>query len=83
MNRLALNCNLLIKRFLYYYCYYNIFHLIYFFFSLIMKRKIVTKRQRMASTDEGLFEIERFKKCSKTFIIKNNLKFIDFFLTIL
>ena len=42
-----------------------------------MKRKMVTKRQRMAYADEGLFEIERFKKCSKTFIVKNNLKFLD------
>jgi len=43
-----------------------------------MKRKTVTKCQRMSSTDEGLFEIERFKKCSKTFVIQNTLKFIDY-----
>ncbi|CAI6372093.1 unnamed protein product [Macrosiphum euphorbiae] len=45
-----------------------------------MKRKTVTKRQRMTSSDEGLFEIERFKKCSKTFVIKNTLDFIDYML---
>ncbi len=43
-----------------------------------MKRKTITKCQRMMSTDKGLFEIERFKKCSKTFIIKNTLEFIDY-----
>jgi len=43
-----------------------------------MKRKTITKRQRMASTDEELFEIERFKKCANTFIIKNILNFIDY-----
>ncbi|XP_060855282.1 uncharacterized protein LOC132932956 [Metopolophium dirhodum] len=43
-----------------------------------MKRKTVTKHERMSSSDEGLFEIERFKKCSKTFLIKNTLNFIDY-----
>jgi len=43
-----------------------------------MKRKTVTKNQRLSSTDEGLFEIERFKKCSKTYVIKNTLEFIDY-----
>ena len=43
-----------------------------------MKRKTVTKCQRMSSNDKGIFEIERFKKCSKTFVIKNTLKFIDY-----
>lgn len=43
-----------------------------------MKRKTVTKWQRMQTTDTGLVEIERFKKCSKTFVIKNMLAFIDY-----
>ncbi|XP_060855571.1 uncharacterized protein LOC132933276 [Metopolophium dirhodum] len=43
-----------------------------------MKRQTVRKCQRTISTDKELFEIERFKKCSKTFIIKNTLDFIDY-----
>jgi len=43
-----------------------------------MKRKTVTKCQQMSFTDTGLFEIERFKKCSKTFVIKNTLQIIDY-----
>ncbi|KAE9542741.1 hypothetical protein AGLY_002652 [Aphis glycines] len=35
---------------------------------LIMKRKVIRKYQRMNTTGTGLIEIERFKKCSKTFI---------------
>lgn len=29
-------------------------------------------------SNEDLFEIERFKKCSKTYIIKNTLEFMDY-----
>ncbi|CAI6372312.1 unnamed protein product [Macrosiphum euphorbiae] len=43
-----------------------------------MKRRTVRKCQRTISTDKELFEIERFKKCSKTFIIRNTLDFIDY-----
>ncbi|KAE9529152.1 hypothetical protein AGLY_011948 [Aphis glycines] len=43
-----------------------------------MKRKVIRKYQRMNTTGTGLIEIERFKKCSKTFVIKNNKKYTDY-----
>lgn len=43
-----------------------------------MKRKVITKYQRMNTSGTGMIEIERFKKCSKTFIIKNSKKYTDY-----
>lgn len=43
-----------------------------------MKRSVITKYQRMNTSGSGLIEIERFKKCSKTFIIKNSQKYVDY-----
>ncbi|XP_050059716.1 uncharacterized protein LOC126551002 [Aphis gossypii] len=47
-----------------------------------MKRNTITKRRRMESTAESeLVEIERFKSCSRTFIVKNKEEIIDYHLT--
>lgn len=44
-----------------------------------MKRNTITKRRRMESAAEGeLVEIERFKSCSRTFIVKNKEEIIDY-----
>ncbi|KAE9521487.1 hypothetical protein AGLY_018121, partial [Aphis glycines] len=44
-----------------------------------MKRNTITKRRRMESTVESeLVEIERFKSCSRTFIVKNKEEIIDY-----
>ncbi|KAE9544290.1 hypothetical protein AGLY_001469 [Aphis glycines] len=45
---------------------------------LIMNRNIITKKQRMNTIGSGLIEIERFRKGSKTFIIKNCENYIDY-----
>lgn len=39
---------------------------------------IITKRTRMNVIGSGLIQIDRFKKCSKTFVLKNDYNFIDF-----
>ncbi|KAF0691520.1 Uncharacterized protein FWK35_00029021 [Aphis craccivora] len=50
--------------------------------SYKMKRNTITKRRRMKSAAEGeLVEIERFKSCSRTFIVKNKEEIIDYHLT--
>ena len=61
---------------------------IFYVYSCIMgrMRKTISNRQpsksivsnRQSSESIELIEIERFKKCSKTFMIKNNLEFIDY-----
>ncbi|KAE9522456.1 hypothetical protein AGLY_017117 [Aphis glycines] len=44
-----------------------------------MKRNTITKRRRMESAAESeLVEIERFKSCSRTFIVKNKEEIIDY-----
>ncbi|KAE9521636.1 hypothetical protein AGLY_017932 [Aphis glycines] len=46
----------------------------------IMKRNTITKRRRMESAVKGeLVEIERFKNCSRTFIVKNKEEIIDYY----
>ena len=50
----------------------------FFYYSLIMKRKVITKYQRMNTSGTELIEIERFKKCAKTYIIKNYKKYTDY-----
>ncbi len=45
-----------------------------------MKRNTITKRRRMESAVKGeLVEIERFKNCSRTFIVKNKEEIIDYY----
>ncbi|XP_050066082.1 uncharacterized protein LOC126555168 [Aphis gossypii] len=43
-----------------------------------MNRNIITKKQRMNTIGSGLIDIERFRKGSKTFIIKNCENYIDY-----
>jgi hypothetical protein len=43
-----------------------------------MKRRMISKSIRMNTIGDGLVEIERFKKTSKTFFIKNTSKFISY-----
>ena len=43
-----------------------------------MKRQTISKSIRMSTIGDGLVEIERFKKSSKTFFIKNTSKFIHY-----
>ncbi|CAI6356350.1 unnamed protein product [Macrosiphum euphorbiae] len=43
-----------------------------------MKRNTITKRRRMESDEGGLVEIERFKSCSRTYIVKNKEEIIDY-----
>jgi len=44
----------------------------------MIKRNTITKRRRMETIGNGLVEIERFKSCSKIFIIQNKKKFINY-----
>jgi hypothetical protein len=43
-----------------------------------MKWRMISKSIRMNTIGDGLEEIERFKKTSKTFFIKNKSKFINY-----
>ncbi|XP_022180830.1 uncharacterized protein LOC111041004 [Myzus persicae] len=43
-----------------------------------MKKNTITKRRRMESAEGELIEIERFKSCSRTFIVKNKEEIIDY-----
>lgn len=43
-----------------------------------MQRKTITKSMRMNSIGDGFVEMERFKKSSQTFFIKNTSKFIHY-----
>jgi hypothetical protein len=43
-----------------------------------MKRRMISKSIHMNTIGDGLVEIERFKKTSKTFFIKNTSKFINY-----
>ncbi|KAF0698782.1 Uncharacterized protein FWK35_00038911 [Aphis craccivora] len=43
-----------------------------------MQRNVISKRTRMNVIGSGLIQLNRFKKCSKTFVLKNDYNFIDF-----
>ncbi|KAE9536141.1 hypothetical protein AGLY_007364 [Aphis glycines] len=59
--------------------YYNLYEYVRFRKqTLIINRNIITKKQRMNTIGSGLIEIERFRKGSKTFIIKNCENYIDY-----
>ncbi|XP_050066624.1 uncharacterized protein LOC126555790 [Aphis gossypii] len=43
-----------------------------------IQRNVISKRTRMNVIRSGLIQLNRFKKCSKTFVLKNDYNFIDF-----
>ncbi|XP_060856098.1 uncharacterized protein LOC132933843, partial [Metopolophium dirhodum] len=43
-----------------------------------MQRNLVTKKTRMNILGSGLIQLDRLKKCSKTYVLKNDYNFIDF-----
>ncbi|KAE9522233.1 hypothetical protein AGLY_017371 [Aphis glycines] len=43
-----------------------------------IQRNVISKRTRMNVIGSGLIQLNRFKKCSKTFVLKNDYNFIDF-----
>ncbi|XP_029344683.1 uncharacterized protein LOC115033927 isoform X1 [Acyrthosiphon pisum] len=46
--------------------------------NIKMQRNLVTKKTRMNIIGSGLIQLDRFKKCSKTYVLKNDYNFIDF-----
>ncbi|KAF0708493.1 Uncharacterized protein FWK35_00036940 [Aphis craccivora] len=46
--------------------------------NLFIQRNIISKRTRMNVIGSELIQLNRFKKCSKTFVLKNDYNFIDF-----
>ncbi|XP_050064503.1 LOW QUALITY PROTEIN: uncharacterized protein LOC126553366 [Aphis gossypii] len=43
-----------------------------------IQRNVISKRTCMNVIGSGLIQLNRFKKCSKTFVLKNDYNFIDF-----